>query len=122
MNILRTLSQSRPAWRLAALTALLLAALTLSAPPALAKSPPDAVSSVSVTRTDGSLTASWPAATGATYYHVDYSSDNGASWSAATERHPGTSITISVKNGAAYIVRVKARNADGDSGWTKWPR
>ena len=98
-----------------------MAALTLSAPPALAKSPPDAVSSVSVTRTDGSLTASWPAATGATYYHVDYSSDNGASWSAATERHPGTSITISVKNGAAYIVRVKARNADGDSGWTKSP-
>ena len=41
---------------------------------------PDTPSSVSVTRADGSLTASWPAVKHATSYHVTYSSDGGASW------------------------------------------
>ena len=58
MNIRRTLSQSRPALRLVALMALLLAALTLSLSPAPAQSPPGTPSSVSVSRSDGSLAAS----------------------------------------------------------------
>ena len=113
-------------WRsMTVLAAMVIAAFVSSQaglPVAEASSPPDAVSSVSVTRADGSLTASWPAASGADYYQVDYSSDAGKSWSTAALRHPGTSITIGgVKNGASYIVRVQARNADGDSGWTKSP-
>ncbi len=118
MNIRQTLSQSRPALRLVALMVLLLAALTFTPPPpALAQSSPDPVSSVSVTRADGSLTASWSAPARATAYHVTYSSDGGASWNLAAGRHGGTSITIGVKNGATYIVGVRAGN---DYGWSTW--
>ena len=77
---------------------------------------------VSVTRADGSLTASWPAVDGATSYHITYSSDSGASWSLAALNHPSASITISnVTNSATYIVAVRARNAHGDSGWRNSP-
>ena len=80
--------------------------------------PPETPSSVTVTRTDGSLTASWPAVNGATSYHITYSSDGGASWSLAALNHPSASITIdNVTNSATYIVAVRARNAQGDSGW-----
>ena len=81
--------------------------------------PPDAPSQVKVTRSDGSLTASWPAVDGATSYHVTYTSDDGASWSLAALNHPDASITISgVQNDDTYIVGVRARNAGGDSGWS----
>ena len=80
--------------------------------------PPETPSSVTVTRADGSLTASWPAVDGATSYHITYSSDGGANWSLAALNHPDASITISsVTNSATYIVAVRARNAQGDSGW-----
>ncbi len=81
-------------------------------------SPPATPSSVTVTRYDGSLTASWPAVDGATSYHVTYSSDGGASWSLAALNHPGASMTISgVDNAKTYIVGVRARSDGGDSGW-----
>ncbi len=96
---------------------LLLAAFALSASPALAESPPRTPSSVSVSRSDGSLTASWPAVKNATSYHVTYSTDGGASWSLAALNHGGTSITISVNNSKSYIVGVRARNSAGDSVW-----
>ena len=84
--------------------------------------PPGKVSSVTVTRGDGTLHASWPAVPGATSYHVTYSSDNGASWSLAALHHPGTSITISgVDNALTYLVGVRARNQRGDSGWRNSP-
>ena len=84
--------------------------------------PPATPSSVTVTRGDGTLTASWPAVDGATGYHVVYSSDGGASWSAAASNHSSASITISnVTNSATYIVAVRARNAGGDSGWRNSP-
>ena len=90
---------------------------TLTAP-----SPPETPSSVSVTRADGSLTASWPAVAGATSYHITYSSDGGASWSSPAANHPSTSITISnVTNSATYLVAVRARNDQGDSGWRNSP-
>ncbi len=79
--------------------------------------PPDTPSSVSVTRGDGTLTASWPEVSGATSYHVTYSSDGGGSWSLAALNHPRTSITIGVDNGKTYLVGVRARNGQGDSGW-----
>ena len=49
--------------------------------------PPDAVSSVTVTRSDGSLTASWDAPDGATKYHVTYTDDGGKSWHAPVDDH-----------------------------------
>ena len=64
--------------RLLVPAALLLAALTLLSSPALAQSPPDTPSSVTVDRSDGSLTASWKAPARAETYHVTYSSDGGA--------------------------------------------
>ena len=78
---------------------------------------PATPSSVSVTRADGSLTASWPAVTDATSYHVTYSSDGMASWNLAALNHAGTSITISADNAKTYVVGVRARNDSGDSGW-----
>ena len=83
---------------------------------------PGTPSSVTVTRSDGTLTATWPAVAGATSYHVTYSADGGHSWSLAALNHPDASITISsVTNSATYIVGVRARNAHGDSGWRNSP-
>ena len=94
--------------------------VSVAAPGAGATSdqPPGSVGSVSVSRADGSLTASWSAPSGARSYHVTYSSDGGASWSLAALNHTGTSITIGVDNSKTYIVGVRARNGSGDSGWT----
>ena len=79
--------------------------------------PPATSSSVTVTRSDGPLTASWPAVTHATGYHITYSSDGKASWRLAALDHPNASITVSgVGNGKTYVVAVRARNDSGDSG------
>ena len=80
--------------------------------------PPAAVASVTVTRADGALTASWDAPTGATAYHVTYSADWGQSWTSAADAHTGTSITISADNAKAYTVGVRAGNSAGWSDWT----
>ncbi len=91
-------------------------------PPPAPITAPDTPSSVTVTRADGTLTASWPAVTGATSYHVTYTSDDGASWSLAALNHPDASITIrGVENSKTYIVGVRARNDGGDSGWRNSP-
>ena len=80
---------------------------------------PAAPSSVTVTRADGTVTASWPAVSGATKYHITYSSDNKQSWTAASDNHTGNSITISnADNSKTYVVAVRAGNAAGWSGWT----
>ena len=83
--------------------------------------PPAAPSSVAVTRTDGALTATWPAVSGASKYHVTYSSDAKRTWTAASDNHTGTTITISANNGKTYVVAVRAGNAAGWSGWTNSP-
>ena len=92
-------------------------------PPVYAQSnAPGTPAAVSVTRGDGTLTATWPAVSGAASYHVTYSADGGHSWSLAALNHPSASITISsVTNSATYIVAVRARNAHGDSGWRNSP-
>ena len=41
---------------------------------------PDPVASVSVSRADGTLTASWNAPANADTYHVTYTDDNAQSW------------------------------------------
>ena len=111
MNILHTLPLPRSTWRLAALLTLLLAALTLSPTLVSANSPPQAPSSVTVTRADGTLTATWTAVAGAVGYHVTYSSDGKRSWTAAAANHPDTTITFSVNNSATYVVAARAHPA-----------
>ena len=114
MNIRRAISLSRSVW----LPAALLTSLALLTSDALAQQAPGTPSSVTVTRGDGHLDASWPAVDGAASYHVTYSSDGGANWSLAALNHPDASITIDdVSNGATYVVGVRARNEYGDSGW-----
>ena len=99
---------------------LLMAAFALSASPALAESAPGAVSSVSLTRGDGTVTASWDAPSGATEYHVTYSDNGGSSWTAAArpgDGHSASTITFSVDNAKTYIVGVRAGN---HVGWSTW--
>ena len=83
--------------------------------------PPDAPASVSITRSAGALTASWPAAANAASYHVTYTADNAASWELAALAQPAVegvnSITIAADNAATYIVGVRARNSSGGSSW-----
>ena len=107
------------------LTALtLLAALVFSSSHALAQQPPGSVSSVSLSRADGTVTATWHAVSGATKYHVTYSTDGGASWHAPVADHlniPTNSLTFSADNAKTYIVGVRAGNDNGWGGWTNSP-
>ena len=102
--------------------ALLAAALTLQHTPAVAQSPPAAPESVTITRSDGALTADWPAVDGATSYHVTYIPVGENEWRLAALHHPDATITIDgIDNDAMYIVGVRARNEVGDSAWTNSP-
>ena len=117
-----TLTGRRAAALLAIMAALLGVALLLAyagVPGAEAQSPPATPSSVTLTRADGTVTASWPAVSGATKYHVTYSSDNKQSWSATAGNHAGTTITISgADNAKSYVVAVRAGNDAGQ--WSGW--
>ena len=77
--------------------------------PTPAPAPPDAPASVTVTRADGTVTASGYAVSGATKYHVTYSSDDKQSWTAASDSYTDSSITITgVDNAKTYVVGVRA--------------
>ena len=76
------------------------------------------MASVSVTRADGTLTASWNAPANATRYHVTYTDDNTQSWQLAALNHTTTGIAINVDNAKTYIVGVRAGN-DADD-WSTW--
>ena len=102
-----------------AVAAALLAALMLLPSVALAQAP-SGVGTITVTRGDGTLTASWGAVSGATKYHVTYTTDGGASWHAPVDdnsNYPSNSITFSADNAKTYIIGARAGNADGWSGW-----
>ena len=87
--------------------------------PTPAPAPPDAPASVTVTRADGTITASGYAASGAAKYHVTYRSDGEQSWTAASDSHTGNSITITgVDNAKTYVIGVRAGNAGDWSVWT----
>ena len=93
-------------------------------PPNTPTNPPATPSSVTVTRSDGSLTATWDAPDGATKYHVTYSDDGGKSWHAPVDDHtnvPTNSLTFSIDNAKTYIIGVRAGNAIGWSGWRNSP-
>ena len=78
---------------------------------------PSAPASVTVTRGDGTITASWDAPAGATKYHVTYSANNKRTWTAASDNHTSSSITFTANNGKTYHVGVRAGNSAGWSGW-----
>ena len=62
-----------------------------------------------MTRSDGAITASWPAVTGADGYTVEYSAVGNGKWITAASNHAGTGITIAgVNNGHTYLVGVSA--------------
>ena len=84
--------------------------------------PPAKVESVSATHNGGSVSASWNAVSGATKYHVTYSTDGGGSWSLAALEHATNSITIANADSAkTYVVGVRAGNSAGWSGWVNSP-
>ena len=98
------------------------AASPYTPPPPPPTTPPATPSSVTVTRTTGTVTASWPAADGATKYHITYSSNGKHTWHAASGNHTGTSITINNANDSkSYHVAVRAGNSAGWSGWRNSP-
>ena len=90
---------------------------------------PDAVASVTVTHNGDSLTVSWPAAARATGYDVTYTNTNDETTGRGAWDHTGASLEITcdsrpdyqnqncVVGSAAYTVGVRAKNANGASGW-----
>ena len=86
--------------------------------------PPGAVASVTLTRADGEVTASWDAVSGATKYHATYTDDGGSSWKAPVDDHRNiatTSVTFGADNSKTYKVGVRAGNSAGWSGWRDSP-
>ena len=87
--------------------------------PPTSRDVPDPVSSVNVVHNGSTLSVSWPASARATKYDVEYQESTATSWTSAATDHTSTSLTVSSVNAAkAYMVRVKAKNAGGASGWT----
>ena len=112
----------------AGLLALLFIALSIYPPPPPrlleANSAPGTPSSVSLTRGDGTVTADWPAVTGAAKYHVTYTTDGGGSWHAPVSDHTNitaNTLTFNADNAKSYIVGVRAGNDHGWSGWRNSP-
>ena len=112
----QTMSPCRLTWRYAALvTVLLLVPLIASA-----QAPPAAPAAVTLSRADGTVTADWPAVSGATHYHVTYSTDDGDSWHAPVDDHQNVTtnrLTFNADNSKTYVVGVRAGNGDAWSAW-----
>ena len=79
--------------------------------------PPATPSTVSVTRADGTLTASGYTVANADTYHITYTDNGGQSWQLAALNHTEDTIIINVDNAKSYIVGVRAKNSAGGSGW-----
>ena len=88
-------------------------------PPPKPPSAPPAPSSVTATRGNGAIVASWYHSEGATGYDVRYSTDNGGTWKFAAWGWNTSVITIKGASGSkSYIVGVRAVNLVGASDWT----
>ena len=70
-------------------------------------------------RSDTKLHVDWAHSLTATGYNVEYSADNGATWSSVAPHHYDTSpVDIDdVDNNWMYHVRVRANNIAGSSDW-----
>ena len=125
MTIRNVSGQTRVTLAAATLTALAgvvtTLAMILATPDATAQQgPPGTPSNVTVTRADGTVTASWDAVPGATKYHSMYSDDDRGSWHGPVDDHTNiqtTSITFNADNAKNIIVGVRAGN---DHGWSEW--
>ena len=96
--------------------------LTFSHPEVEAQSAPARPASVTVTRSGNTLNITWDTPTGATKYHVTYSSDNGNSWTAFSDNATGSSISVGSQDTTkTYVVAVRAGNQYGWSGWRNSP-
>ena len=102
--------------------ALLTSSASLSSADVTPAGTPDAPTSVTATAGNGQASAQWLAPTSnggsaITNYIVEYSSNNGLSWTTAA--HPvstNTSLAVTgLANGATYIFRITAVNAVGSS-------
>ena len=85
--------------------------------------PPAAVGSITLNRSDATLTVSWNAVSDATKYHAVYQADGG-DWLPPVPDHENittTSFTFNIDNGKSYVVGVRAGNANGWGPWTDSP-
>ena len=83
--------------------------------------PPGPVGAITLTRSGSTLTASWASLNSASWYHVTYTSDGGASWSLAAFKHTASAINIGIDDTKTYVVGVRAGNSVGWSGWRNSP-
>ena len=84
---------------------------------------PAAPAAPGLTPGNASLTAVWAAPSGngtaVSGYDVQYSSDNGSTWTSRAHTGTGTSATIpGLTNGTSYQVRVRAENTVGEGPWS----
>ena len=117
--------------RVATATALLgllaVTALMFAPPPPRlleANSPPDAVGSITLTRSGSTLTVSWNAVDGAAKYHALYQADGAGDWLPPIPDYKNitaTSFTFNIDSSKSYVVGVRAGNANGWGAWTDSP-
>ena len=89
-----------------------------------ANSPPDAVGSITLTRSGSTLTVSWNAVSGAAKYHALYQADGAGDWLPPIPDYKNitaTSFTFDIDSGKSYVVGVRAGNANGWGAWTDSP-
>ena len=92
--------------------------------PALAQSPPDAVGSITLTRSGTTLTVSWNAVSGAAKYHALYQADGAGDWLPPIPDYQNitaTSFSFDIDSGKSYVVGVRAGNEHGWGAWTDSP-
>ena len=80
--------------------------------------PPPPPSSVSLSRSPGSLHVSWSPVKGADFYNVNTTQDGKRSWQRAASGVTGTSITLGADHSTGYVVAVQSGNNAGVGGWT----
>ena len=92
--------------------------------PALAQSPPDAVGSITLTRSGSTLTVSWNAVSGAAKYHALYQADGAGDWLPPIPDYQNitaTSFSFDIDSSKSYVVGVRAGNSAGWGPWTDSP-
>ena len=85
---------------------------------------PAAVGSITLNRTDGTITVSWNAVDGAAKYHALYQADGAGDWLPPIPDYKditATGFTLNVDNGKSYVVGVRAGNGAGWGPWTDSP-
>ena len=85
---------------------------------------PAAVGSITLNRSDTTLTVSWNAVSDATKYHALYQADGGGDWLPPISDYKNitaTGFTFSVDNDKSYVVGVRGGNSAGWGPWTDSP-